>query len=272
MAGHGRGGVFCMTDIIAIANPKGGSAKTSTAVNLSCALAATRRKVLLADLDPHCCASAALGFPRGGGERSLAGVLLGEEDLRHCIFRYNPGNFDLVPGHEDLTAVPVTLYNEPDGDERLKRALDTLGSGYDFIVLDCPPSLGSLTANALCAATWLLIPTPCDVFALDSMQSLLKLYTKLREQGQSICKLLGVLRTIYDEQQPLCQQISEELRAQMGELLFDSLIPYNLKIAECSAAGRPVMLYDKSSTGARAYLTLAGELLTKLQRAAQAAP
>ena len=255
-----------MTDIIAIANPQGGSAKTSTAVNLSCALAATRRKVLLVDLDPQCSSTVALNFPRGGEENSLAGVLISGNPIKDTILRYHLGSFDVITANEDLTAVPVALYNEMDGNFRLRHSLSEIAANYDYIFLDCPPSAGSLTINALCAADYLIIPMPCEFFALDSMLSLVSLYQRLNASGEAQLKLLGIVRTIYDESRNLSKEISDELKVQFKDLLFDSVIAYNEKISEATSAGRPIMLYDKSSTGARAYLTLAGELLQKMRQ------
>ncbi|MCR5537450.1 MAG: ParA family protein [Succinivibrio sp.] len=254
-----------MTDIIAIANPKGGSAKTATAVNLCCALAATRRKVLLVDLDPHCSATVAVGFEHSASDCSIAGVLLGEYVIDDCIKTYTQGHFDVIPGHEDLTAIPVALYQEKDEKLRLKKALSRIARHYDFIILDCPPALNTLTVNALCAANLLIIPMPCEYFAIDSMFSLIALYQELNASGEASIKLLGIVRTLFDETHPLSQQISHELEEQFEGMLFDSIINYNERISESASSGRPIMLYDKSSSGARAYLALAGEFLKKVR-------
>lgn len=254
-----------MTEIIAVANAKGGSAKTTTAVNLCCALAATGRKVLLVDLDPQCSATVAVGFEHNAEQRSLAGVLISGNDLSDVLLHYVKGSFDVIPSGEDLTAVPVALYNEPDGIRRLRHALVPVAGEYDFIFIDCPPSLSVLTKNALCASNYLLIPMVCDYFAIDSLMSLVSLYEQLNQSGEARVQLLGVVRTLFEEEHPLSRQISRELQLQFKGLLFDTLIPYNERISESTSAGRPVMLYDKSSVGARAYLTLAGELLRKLR-------
>ncbi|HAR79925.1 MAG TPA: hypothetical protein DCR21_03755 [Succinivibrionaceae bacterium] len=255
-----------MTEIIAVANPKGGSAKTSTAVNLSCALAATMKRVMLVDLDPQCSATVAMGFERSvNAEHSLAGVMISGNDPRECIRRCVHGNFDLLAANEDLTAVPVAMYNEPDGRIRLRKVLSPLFPEYDYIFIDCPPAANNLTENALCCANRLLIPMPCEYFAIDSMISIITMYERLNKAGDANIKLLGVVRTLYDDNQPLSAEISSELKKQFGEMLFESIIPYNLRISESSSTGRPVMLYDRSSQGARAYLALAGELLTKLK-------
>ncbi len=254
-----------MADIIAIANPKGGSAKTSTAVNLCCALAATRRRVLLVDLDPQCSATVAVGFEHADEQRSLTGVLISNDPLGPCVMHYGQGNFDIIPSNEDLTAVPVAVYNEPDGKYRLRKALAQVSQNYDYIFIDCPPSLSALTVNALCAAHFLIIPLPCEYFAVDSMLSLISQYKKLNDLGDANVQLLGIVRTLYDETRPLSAEISNELKVQFDDLLFDSIITYNQRISESASSGRPVMLYDKSSQGARAYLILAGELLQKIR-------
>lgn len=253
-----------MTSVIAVANSKGGSGKTSAVVNLCYALGLARRRVLLVDLDPQANATVALGCPRAGEERSLAGVLISDNPLGETIIQAPHGLCDLIPSNEDLTAVPVALYNEVSGDLRLRSALRTVAERYDFIVIDCPPDLGILTRNALCAAGSLVVPTCCDFFALDSLGKILTMFEELREVRESEVRLLGILRTMYDRRHEQTQEISAEFERQFGELMFKSVIPYSQRIAESAASGYPVIYYDKSSQGAHAYLEFAGEVLKRL--------
>lgn len=256
-----------MTRVIALANSKGGSGKTSAAVNLCYALGLARRRVLLVDLDPQANATVALGCPRAGEERSLAGVLISGNPLQEAITAATHGLCDLVSANEDLTAVPVALYNEAAGDLRLKQALRTVAERYDFIVIDCPPDLGILTRNALCAADALVVPTCCDYFALDALGKIFALFEELNSQGEADVRLLGVLRTMFDKRHVQTREISLELERQFGELMFSSTIPYSQRIAESAASGYPVIYYDKSSSGAHAYLEFAGEALRRLSAA-----
>ncbi len=255
-----------MAAVIAIANTKGGSGKTSTAVNLSFAMAITHRKVLLVDMDPQSSATVALGFERADDRHSLAGVLISGNPMASIVLKYNRGLFDLVPANEDLTAVQVALYSEGDGKLRLRKALSALRDLYDFIFIDCPASPGLLTQNALCAADSMIIPTPCDYFAIDSLSQVTALFERLKSEGEASLKLLGVLRTMYDEHRSLSASISRELEQQFGPLLFHTAIPYTERVNEASASGRPLLLYDKSSLASRSYLELAGEIIGKLSK------
>lgn len=255
-----------MAQVIAIANGKGGCGKTSTAVNLSYALALARRRVLLVDLDPKANSTVALGQTRSDDAHSLAGVLISDNSLQEIIEHVPRGLCDLIAANEDLTAVPVALYNEEGGERKFDRVLKTVSERYDFVILDCPPDLGLLTRSALCAASYLIVPTTCDYLALDALGQILSLFNECKEKSLSKLKLLGVLRTLYDGLHEQSQAISFELKKQFGELLFDSIIPYSQRIAESAASGHPVIFYDKSSEGARAYLQFAGEFLKRLPR------
>ena len=253
-----------MAKIITIANQKGGSSKTTTAVNLACAIAATRRRVLLVDLDPQGSATVALSAQRSESGNCMAGCLIADMDVKSVIRRYNPGNFDLIPSSDDLTAVPVAFYGDADGELKLKNVLANIADDYDFIFLDTPPSLNLLTINALCASDYLLIPMPCEFFALDSLNAIVDLFDRLNATDRSHIELLGIVRVLFEENESFSEQISLELKKQFTNLLFDSVIPFSPRLAECASIGRPVMLYDKSSQGARAYLSLAGELFRRL--------
>ena len=253
-----------MGQVLCVVNHKGGSAKTSTAVNLASAFAITRRKILLVDFDPQSNATISLGMEKAGDD-SLVGHLIAGNDPSDLIKRYELGGFDVIPSTEDLTALVVAIYDLDDKNLRLKYYIDSIKNNYDLIIIDCPPSSSLITANAICASDFVLIPTPCEYFALDSLNASIRQFDNLKEQGFTHASLLGVLRVMYNEDEQLSVEISNVLKNGFNELLLSTIIPYSPRISEAAGLGRPVILYDKSSDGARAYLTLAGELLSKLK-------
>lgn len=254
-----------MTIKICIANPKGGTGKTSCAVNLSSALALHKKRVLLCDLDPQCSATVALGLLPGDDAHSLAEVLISGNDPKDCIMRYHHGSLDVMVANSDLTVVPVALYNQENGHKRLQEALSEIEDDYDIIIVDTPASLSILNINAFCACDYLLIPTSCDYFALDSMQTLLSFCAKLQGEDKSSITLLGILRTLYDDKSPLCTYISQELKSLFENSVFDSVISFNSRISEASASGECCLSYDRSSISSMQYLSLATEILNRLK-------
>ena len=252
--------------VLSVANHKGGVGKTSTAINLACAFAGTRRRVLLIDLDPQGSATVSILRKRPTGLISSGNALMSEASLVPCIKPYNLAKFDLVPANDDLTAFCVSCINEEGKEFRLKNALSSLRLIYDLIIIDCPPALNLLTINALCASDDLIIPTTCDYFAVDGLSSLLRLFEKLKTDGMSNVRLMGIVRTLYSLGEPLAKKISEELKSNLGTLLFNTIIPYTSLISEAPSMGRPVILYDRSCLGSRAYLSLAGEILKRMEQ------
>lgn len=252
--------------VLSVANHKGGVGKTSTAINLACAFAGTRRRVLLIDLDPQGSATVSILRKRPTGLISSGNALMSEASLVPCIKPYNLAKFDLVPANDDLTAFCVSCINEEGKEFRLKNALSSLRLIYDLIIIDCPPALNLLTINALCASDDLIIPTTCDYFAVDGLSSLLRLFEKLKTDGMSNVRLMGIVRTLYSLGEPLAKKISEDLKSNLGTLLFNTIIPYTSLISEAPSMGRPVILYDRSCLGSRAYLSLAGEILKRMEQ------
>ena len=252
--------------VLSVANHKGGVGKTSTAINLACAFAGTRRRVLLIDLDPQGSATVSILRKRPTGLISSGNALMSEASLVPCIKPYNLAKFDLVPANDDLTAFCVSCINEDGKEFRLKNALSSLRLIYDLIIIDCPPALNLLTINALCASDDLIIPTTCDYFAVDGLSSLLRLFEKLKTDGMSNVRLMGIVRTLYSLGEPLAKKISEDLKSNLGTLLFNTIIPYTSLISEAPSMGRPVILYDRSCLGSRAYLSLAGEILKRMEQ------
>ncbi|MGN0893990.1 MAG: ParA family protein [Succinivibrio sp.] len=254
-----------MGKIISVCNPKGGTAKTTTVVNLSCALTTVNKKVLLLDFDPQRSASVALGYEYTDVEHNICTALLDNVPIDKCIIPCPKGGFDVVLSSEDLTALPSELREDPRPTDALFNALSSIVDKYDFIIIDTPASLNLITINAICASNGIVIPVCCDVFAISSMKSLLDEILSLKERGVASCQLLGILRTLYDPQQPLSKRISSELSNAFKELLFRTSISYNPKISESSGAACPMLVYDRTSLGSREFLSFAGELLKKVR-------
>ncbi len=252
-----------MTKIIAIANQKGGVGKTTTGVNLAASLAATRRNVLLVDLDPQGNATMGSGIDKQILSASSYDVLMGEKTATEVIVRSEEGGYDLIPTNADLTGAEVGLLDEMAREVRLRNALDTVKGDYDFIFIDCPPSLNMLTVNALVAADSIMIPMQCEYYALEGLSALLQTIEKIRKFLNPALQIEGLLRTMYDPRNNLASQVSAQLLEHFGEKVYRTIIPRNVRLAEAPSHGLAAMAYDKSSTGAVAYLALAGEMLRR---------
>ena len=251
-----------MARIIAIANQKGGVGKTTTAVNLAAALARTPKRVLLIDLDPQGNATMGSGIDKREIAASTTNVLLGEADARSTIVRSEDG-FDLLPCNIDLTAAEIQLMDLPQREQRLKQALEPLRGDYDFILIDCPPSLSLLTLNALTVADSVLVPMQCEYYALEGLSALLQTIDALKGRLNPQLEIEGVLRTMFDVRNNLANAVSAELTNHFGELVFRTIIPRNVRLAEAPSHGLSIVGYDKASRGGVAYLGLAGEVLRR---------
>ena len=258
--------------VLAIANHKGGVGKTSTAMNLACAFAGTRRSVLLVDLDPQGSATVSMLRERPTSFISSGNALIQGTSLVPCIKHFPQLRFDLLPASDDLTAFCVNKHSSPHKELLLRAAFAPLRQIYDVIIIDCPPALNLLTINALCAADELIIPLSCEFFAVEGLGSLLRLFERLKIEGKSKVHFMGIVRTLFDKGETLSQKISQDLKLSFGPLIFTTIIPYTSRISEAPSIGRPVILYDKSSIGARAYLSLAGEILTRLDQLPSTTP
>ena len=257
-----------MTKIIAIANQKGGVGKTTTSVNISASLAATKRRVLLVDLDPQGNATMGSGVNKMELELSSFDVLMGEKTIAEVIMKTGDGDYDLLPANGDLTGAEVGLLDELAREIRLRNAIDEIKENYDFIFIDCPPSLNMLTVNALVAATSVIIPMQCEYYALEGLSALLGSIEKIRKYLNPNLKIEGLLRTMYDPRNNLAIQVSAQLLEHFGEKVYRTIIPRNVSLAEAPSHGLPIIKYDKASRGALAYLALAGEMLRRESAAA----
>lgn len=256
-------GVLLMTKIVAIANQKGGVGKTTTCVNLAASLAAMQKRVLIVDSDPQGNATMASGINKFNLECSLCQVLLDGADINDALITETNGAYHLIPANEELSAAEVKLLDYLVREFRLKNALDEIKDNYDYIFIDCPPSLNLLTVNAMCAADSILVPLQCEYFALEGLTLLIDTVDQLARAVNPNLKIEGILRTMFDNRNRLSADVSQDLKNSFGDLVYKTIIPRNVRLAEAPSFGKPAMYYDKSSVGSKAYLALAGEILEK---------
>lgn len=252
-----------MARIFAITNQKGGVGKTTTTINLAASLAATRRRILLVDLDPQGNATMGSGIDKNDCELTLYDLLTGPVSFDQVMRRSESGQFDVLPSNGDLTAAEVELLSVPDKEFVLSNVLQSVANHYDFILIDCPPSLSMLTINALAAANGVIVPIQCEYYALEGLSALMNTIARVADTINPDITIEGLLRTMYDPRNSLTNDVSDQLMQHFGERVYRTVIPRNVRLAEAPSHGEPVLAYDKQSKGAIAYLALAGELLRR---------
>ena len=271
-----------MTRIIAIANQKGGVGKTTTTINVAASLAAMKRRVLLVDLDPQGNATTGSGIDKRALTHTVYQVLLGEKTIAEVRVVSQAGGYDLVPSNRELAGAEVELVELPAREMRLKDAIgkairqmadaiEEVKDEYDYILLDCPPSLSLLTLNGLCAAHSVLIPMQCEYYALEGLSDLVQTVKRIRSHLNPSLEIEGLLRTMYDPRNSLAQQVGNELVQHFGDKVYRTIVPRNVRLAEAPSHGVPALVLDKSSKGAQAYLALAGEMLRRHEPKSEAA-
>lgn len=251
--------------ILAITNQKGGVGKTTTCVNLAASLAHQGKKVLLVDLDPQGNASTGSGIDKAHLKCSIYHVLINDKTLQDVIVRSEQGGFDVAPSNRELAGAEVELVNEMARETRLKQAIAQLGNVYDYVLLDCPPALNLVTVNALTAAHSVMIPMQCEYYALEGLSDLVNTIKKVRAHLNPVLEIEGLLRTMFDNRNMLASQVSSQLVSHFGKKVYQTVIPRNIRLAEAPSYGMPVLVYDKASKGAMAYVELANEIIRTKQ-------
>jgi chromosome partitioning protein len=253
-----------MARIIAVVNQKGGVGKTTTSVNLAAALARAGQRVLLVDLDPQGNATMGSGIDKRAAARTVYHVLLGLGEVASIRLRAERSGYDLLPANRELAGAEIELVELQNREGRLKSALGTIEGEYDFVFIDCPPSLSLLTLNGLVAAQSVLIPMQCEYYALEGLSDLVATVKRVRENLNPKLEIAGLLRTMFDARNTLAQQVSDQLEAHFGDKVYRSVVPRNVRLAEAPSYGTPAVLWDPESKGAQAYLALAGEVLERV--------
>ena len=254
-----------MGKIIGIANQKGGVGKTTTSVNLSALLAKKGKKVVLIDADPQGNATSGLGVDKDV-EKSLYDVLINEEPVAGTLQDTVEKNLKICPSNMNLAGAEVELVSQMSREHRLKEQLEGIKDKFDYIFIDCPPSLGLITLNAFTASDSVLIPVQCEYFALEGLTLLIETVDQLASAVNSKLKIEGILRTMFDNRNRLSTDVSDELKKNFGDLVYETIIPRNVRLAEAPSYGKPAMYYDKSSVGSKAYLSLAAEIISKANK------
>jgi chromosome partitioning protein len=254
--------VFC------IANQKGGVGKTTTAINLAAALAALRKRVLLIDLDPQGNATMGSGIDKNKVEQNIYQVLIGEATIASARVRSEAGGYDVLPSNRELSGAEIDLVQMDNREQQLKQAISQVEQDYDFILIDCPPTLSLLTLNGLASAHGVIIPMQCEYFALEGLSDLVNTVKRVHRNINPQLQLIGLLRVMFDTRVTLQQQVSAQIEAHFGDKVFSTVVPRNVRLAEAPSHGLPGIVYDKNSRGAKAYIEFGNELIKRVKREA----
>jgi chromosome partitioning protein len=254
--------------VIAIANQKGGVGKTTTCINLAASLAAMRQRILLVDLDPQGNATMGSGIDKHALEQSVYDVLVHQMPIRQAIQHTGEAGFDMLPANSDLTAAEVELLEVDNKEQRLRSGLGQVDDLYDYVLIDCPPSLNMLTLNGMVAADGVIIAMQCEYFALEGLSALIDTIRRVAETVNPRLQIEGILRTMYDPRNSLTNDVSSQLHSHFGDRVYRTVVPRNVRLAEAPSHGVPAMYYDKYSRGSKAYIALAGEIIRREEKLA----
>lgn len=254
-----------MAFIFCVANQKGGVGKTTTAVNAAAALAKKKQKVLLVDLDAQGNATMGSGVEKSECPLTIYELLIEQAKFEDVVVKSGVGGYDLLPANRELSAAELDMMQLDDPDRRLKKVIDSVSDRYDFILIDCPPSLSMVTVNALCSAQGVIIPMQCEYFALEGLSDLINTIKRIRHNKNPELKVIGLLRVMFDGRMTLQKQVSEQLKETFGDKVFDTVIPRNVRLAEAPSFGEPGIVYDKTSRGAKAYIAFGRELIKRVK-------